>query len=242
MSQQDDDIEHGAGAAGQETPQSPTPGGGAAATAASAASDAISRLSIDSHHSHQSYVSHHSYRSGRSRWSTAATVATTIAPPVRHWGEAPQLLEEELSGSSGGSDGAAFGAGRGAAVTSRGGETGLASGPTATHQGSEAADKLPPRLIVFYPDGSFGIGVDKAREGELKAAAEAVAAVRRREQRAAAAAALNRAGDALPSGQRPPADLPEGSESQFAAWRAAFLRQKVGALYLISGWIWLARN
>lgn len=41
----------------------------------------------------------------------------------------------------------------------------------AVADGGDGTSRLPPRLIVFHPDGeTFGIGVDKAREDELTAA------------------------------------------------------------------------
>jgi hypothetical protein len=42
----------------------------------------------------------------------------------------------------------------------------------AAHADGGDAGRLPPRLVVFNPDGAFEIGVDKAREAELQAAGE----------------------------------------------------------------------
>ncbi|KAL4458837.1 hypothetical protein ABPG75_013702 [Micractinium tetrahymenae] len=99
-----------------------------------------------------------------------------------------------------------------------------------------AADgRLPPRLIVFHPDGAtFGIGVDKLREQELQRAAEAAAAQRRRQQQRAAAAAAG-SGAAGDSAASAPGSREEGFDDNYPGWRQLYSRQKqilVGVLLL----------
>ncbi|PRW59948.1 hypothetical protein C2E21_1790 [Chlorella sorokiniana] len=99
----------------------------------------------------------------------------------------------------------------------------LATGGLQTAESAAAAGKLPPRLIVFNPDGqTFDIAVDKLREDQLAAAAEAAAVERRREQQRAAAAALG------PGGARPAGgSRAEQQDPDVAVWRAAYARQKL---------------
>lgn len=86
--------------------------------------------------------------------------------------------------------------------------------------------RLPPRLIIFHPDGqTFGIGVDKLREHELQQATEAAAAERRRQHREATfAAGSGAAGD---SATALPGSREEGFDENYPGWRQLYARQKV---------------
>lgn len=98
-----------------------------------------------------------------------------------------------------------------------------AASPSVTGQHSAQDARLPPRLIIFHPDGqTFGIGVDKLREEELQRAAEEAAAERRRQQRAAAAdSGASAEGRASASAARE-----EGFDENYPGWRQLYARQK----------------
>lgn len=102
-----------------------------------------------------------------------------------------------------------------------------AASPSVTGQHSAQDARLPPRLIIFHPDGqTFGIGVDKLREEELQRAAEEAAAERRRQQRAAAAdSGASGEGRASASAARE-----EGFDENYPGWRQLYARQKVRPL------------
>lgn len=99
--------------------------------------------------------------------------------------------------------------------------------PVSAGDHGTADARLPPRLIIFHPDGqTFGIGVDKLREHELQRAAEAAAAQRRRQQQREAAAAVGSgaAGDAVASA---PGSREEGFDENYPGWRQLYAKQKV---------------
>lgn len=145
-------------------------------------------------------------------WSTTATVARPRS-----------VVSEPLDGITEGS--ASSDVGGGAASTADGGPPSpcYASGSVAAHALAQppspqlATPRLPPRLVVFQPDGLFDIGIDPRRRHLLKPSRAALSA-----SSAAEAAALRQRQAAAALAQ-----AEEEGEAMLAGWQRAYGRQKV---------------
>ena len=114
-----------------------------------------------------------------------------------------------------------------AAAAAREGEPGPAAAACSGSGGMKG--RLPPRLIVFHPDGNdYAIAVDPLRAKQQEQAADAATQQRRsqaQQQRATAVAALGPAGVRPATGALP---QDEGYDANFPGWRQSYMRQKVG--------------